>query len=239
MNPIELDCQLCALLPPWYREVLDYQELCRVESAQLEGLAETITTVAANFFFQTMDEGAVSMWEQVLRIVPNLLTEDLEFRRFRVISRLTTRPPFTLGFLYQKLDQMIGPGEWSVDIDYPNYHMTIETPLQNTLYEGELIHLITTIKPAHIGWGIHYVDIKTEGIYGGFVSRKSLVEITRGIQTPRQGVETTYVGLYARRGGSWISVVKCSSFLSNNINVGLLNRQAEREVSKWDFQSLS
>ena len=152
MNPIELDTGLLALLPPWYREVLDYQELCRTETAQFETLADEIIGVADNFFFQTMDEGAVSMWEQVFQIVPNPSTESLDFRRARVLNRITTRPPYTLSFLYQKLDELIGPGEWTVTVDYPNYTLYIESAAQNQNYATELAFTINRIKPAHIVW---------------------------------------------------------------------------------------
>ena len=152
MNPIELDADLLALLPPWYREVLDYQELCRTETAQFETLADEIIGVADNFFFQTMDEGAVSMWEQVFQIVPNPSTESLDFRRARVLNRITTRPPYTLSFLYQKLDELIGPGEWTVTVDYPNYTLYIESAAQNQNYATELAFTINRIKPAHIVW---------------------------------------------------------------------------------------
>ena len=40
MNPIELDTNLLSLLPPWYREVLDYQQICLTEQQQFEALAE-------------------------------------------------------------------------------------------------------------------------------------------------------------------------------------------------------
>ena len=40
MNPIELDTSLLSLLPPWYREVLDYQQICLTEQQQFEALAE-------------------------------------------------------------------------------------------------------------------------------------------------------------------------------------------------------
>ena len=113
MNRLELDRDLLALLPPWYREILDYQEICQTEKAQFDALAAEITGVADNFFFQTMDEGAVSMWEQIFDIVPDLDTESLGFRRVRVLNRVSTRPPFTLGFLYQKLDELIGAGAWT------------------------------------------------------------------------------------------------------------------------------
>ena len=152
MNPIELDTGLLALLPPWYREVLDYQEICQTETAQFEALADEIIGVADNFFFQTMDAEAVSMWEQVFRIVPNPSTESLDFRRARVLNRITTRPPYTLGFLYQKLDELIGPGEWTVTVDYPNYTLYIESAAQNQNYATELAFTINRIKPAHIVW---------------------------------------------------------------------------------------
>lgn len=152
MNPIELDTDLLAPLPPWYREVLDYQEICRTETAQFEALADEIIGVADNFFFQTMDEGAVSMWEQVFHIVPNPSTESLDFRRAQVLNRITTRPPYTLGFLYQKLDELIGPGERTVTVDYPNYTLYIESAAQNQNYATELAFTINRIKPAHIVW---------------------------------------------------------------------------------------
>ena len=98
---LDLDRDLLSLLPPWYREILDYQEICQTEEAQLDALAAEITGVADNFFFQTMDAAAVSQWEQIFGIVPNLSTEDLSFRRARLLNRISTRPPYTLGFLYQ------------------------------------------------------------------------------------------------------------------------------------------
>ena len=120
MRKYELDTDLLSLLPPWYREVLDYQEICGTEQAQFEALAAEIVGVADNFFFQTMDENAVSQWEQIFGIIPNPDTESLAFRRARVLNRVSTRPPFTLSFLYQKLDELIGPDIWTVTVDYPN-----------------------------------------------------------------------------------------------------------------------
>ena len=152
MNPIELDTSLLSLLPPWYREVLDYQQICLTEQQQFEALAEEIVGVADNFYIQTMDERAVGMWEQVFRIVPNPQVESLAFRRTRVLNRISTRPPYTLGFLYQKLDELIGPGEWKVTVDYPNYTLYIESAAQNQNYATELAFTINRIKPAHIMW---------------------------------------------------------------------------------------
>ena len=147
---MKLDTQLLPLLPPWYREILDYQEICQTEQEQFEALAAEITAVADNFFFQTMDAGAVSQWEQIFGIIPNPAVEPLEFRRARVLNRVSTRPPFTLGFLYQKLDELIGPGGWIVTVDYPNYTLYIESSAENQQYATEVAYTVNKIKPAHI-----------------------------------------------------------------------------------------
>ena len=147
---MKLDTQLLPLLPPWYREILDYQEICQTEQEQFETLAAEITAVADNFFFQTMDAGAVSQWEQIFGIIPNPAVESLEFRRARVLNRVSTRPPFTLGFLYQKLDELIGPDGWTVTVDYPNYTLYIESSAENQQYATEVAYTVNKIKPAHI-----------------------------------------------------------------------------------------
>lgn len=150
MSDIQFDTDLLSLLPPWYRKILDYQQICQTEQAQMEALAASIQAVADNLFFQSMDDGSVALWERVLGIIPDPQAETLAFRRSRVINRLSTRPPFTLGFLYQKLDELIGPGEWTVTVDYPNCTLYIESSAENQQYATEVALTIGRIKPAHI-----------------------------------------------------------------------------------------
>ena len=173
MNPIELDTQLCKQLPPWYREVLDYQQICQTETAQFEALAQEITGVAENFFFQTMGLSGVEMWEQIFHIVPNPQTEDVDFRRYRVLNRITTKPPYTLGFLYQKLDELIGPGLWEVNVDYPNYTLYIESSAQNQNYAQEVAFTINQIKPAHI------IYVNTPFIQSGLLLSEQIERLNR------------------------------------------------------------
>ena len=67
-----------------------------------------------------------------------------------MLNRISTKPPFTLGFLYQKLDELIGKGKWSVTVDYPNYTLYIESSSENQQYFTEVLYTINKIKPAHI-----------------------------------------------------------------------------------------
>ena len=147
---LELNSNIIEYLPTWFRNILDYQALCTTESQQMEALAQAVQTVADNFFFQTMDENAVQMWEQIFSIVPNPQTETLAFRQQRLINRIQMQPPFTLQFLYNKLDQLIGPGEYEINIDYPNYTLYILSSAENQSYATEVSYTIGRIKPAHI-----------------------------------------------------------------------------------------
>lgn len=148
----QVNANIIEYLPDWFRQIADFQAICQTETEQFEALATAIHAVADNFFFQTMDEGTVQQWEQIFNIVANPQTETLDFRRFRVLNRLTTKPPFTLGFLYQKLDEIIGVGAWTVTIDYPNYTLYIESSSENQQYYNEVLYTINKIKPAHIAY---------------------------------------------------------------------------------------
>lgn len=146
----DFDTGLLKLLPPWYREVAEYQQICNAEAQQLQTAALATQSIADNFYFQTMNLAGVQMWEQIFNITPNPATETLAFRRARVLNRISMRPPYTLGFLYQKLDELVGPGLWSVEVDYANYALTIEAGAEDQSYWQELAYTVNHIKPAHI-----------------------------------------------------------------------------------------
>ena len=154
MKP-DLAYELLELLPPVYREVEDFQQICAAEKAQFRQLAESIQRVQGNFFVQTMDEDSVSRWEQVFHIQAKASVETLEFRRQRVLSRLRTRPPYTLGFLYQQLVELIGSGQWTCDVDYSAYALTIGANVEKRANRNELLHLVNQIKPAHIAFRLY------------------------------------------------------------------------------------
>lgn len=147
-NP-DLNIKLLDQLPPWYREVLDYQEMCQTEQAEIDALSAGINAVWSNFFLQTMDEGATSMWEAIFGITA-IPGEDLDFRRDRVINRISSRPPYTMAFLHSQLDRLLGAGNYTVTMDYPNYTLYIESAAENIGYSQELAITIGRIKPAHI-----------------------------------------------------------------------------------------
>lgn len=147
---LQLDNPLIESLPYWFRDIPEFQQIIGAEQPEFDTALSELTAIADNFFFQTMDTSAVEMWEQIFGIIPNPATEDLDFRRRRALNRISTRPPFTLGFLYQKLDEIIGSGQWEVEVDYPNYTLYIDSSAENQLWANEVAITLNKVKPAHI-----------------------------------------------------------------------------------------
>lgn len=163
------DTDICQYWPRWFREILDFQALCQTEGEELRVMAAFMEHVRANLFVQTMDEATTADWESIFHIVPNPLTETLEFRRDRILNRLSMHPPFTLTFLYQRLDALFGPGNWEVELDYPNYTIYIEAAVEDQQYFSEMSITMDIIKPCHI------VYISRPRVAGNFLLSESIV----------------------------------------------------------------
>lgn len=144
--------RLIDLLPDWYAEVLDYQAICEAEQPMFDDAQAAAAQLLLNLNFLTMDLASVELWERALQIVPNPDTESLDFRRVRALNRISTKPPYTERFLEDRLDELVGPGLWSVQIDYPGYTLYIERTAQEMSYTLELEWTINHIKPAHMAY---------------------------------------------------------------------------------------
>ena len=169
------ETNICQYYPPWFRRILDFQALCQTEKAELDAMAEAMDQIRKNLFVQTMDEGTCAQWEAILRILPTP-EETLDFRRLRVQNRLSLRPPFTLIFLREKLDLLFGPGNYEVEVDYPNYILGQwrlgEKPFV-TYEEQEVLKLETTpsVTPALLNQTAAFAasDVASVRINGGIL----------------------------------------------------------------------
>lgn len=150
MNNIRYEPNVCKYLPTWYKDIGDYKEICKAESAQF-AIAETLTKrVYGNFYFSTMDVTAVAEWESLFGIIADPSTESLEFRRDRIMNRLSMKPPYSIKFLEAQLDKLIGAGNYNLIVDAANYTIYVESAASNQAYAVEVNYTLNNIKPAHI-----------------------------------------------------------------------------------------
>ena len=107
-------------LPRIYKNILEFDNLMEVENELFNKLNLETNKVKNNQYILTADLDGIIMYEKMLGIIANPAIEDIEFRRNRIINRISMTFPFTFPFLKKKLDEIIGVGKWEAYMDYAN-----------------------------------------------------------------------------------------------------------------------
>lgn len=139
----------------YYTEPLEAKYIRQTNKKLLDVFFYELERLRQNQYILTADAKGIEEFEKQFSIIPNPSTEDIEFRRLRLINRNTTKPPFTLEYLEQKLDGLLDGG-YKVDMDYPNYALNLELGLDDARLYSEIAVTVGSIKPAniidHLSW---------------------------------------------------------------------------------------
>lgn len=141
---------ILSYLPEYYQGIRDIVELAETEDAELQLLAAAIEQLLNDQFVMTSSAAAIKRRERMLEIQADPNTETLEFRKRRILNRYQTKPPFTIRYLQQLLDVLVGPGMTIVSRDLDNYMLIVTANIDNASVFREVIHTIETIKPANM-----------------------------------------------------------------------------------------
>ena len=136
--------------PHMYEGFQEYETVIRISDEMLDDLESAIDDLKSNQFIVSATEEGIAQYESMLRIVPNPATETIEFRRERLINRLSTMPPFTIKFLRNKLSEIIGEGKYVAYVDYANYIIYVESTVENQIWFDEVMITMTRVKPANM-----------------------------------------------------------------------------------------
>ena len=141
---------LKSFVPSVYRGVVEMDDIIRSEE-NVVGIARSeMYSAFANTFVLTADLSGVIMFERMLNILADEATEDLEFRRQRIINRLSMSPPFTFRFLKNRLDEIMGVGAWKAYIDFNSYTLYVEASASDQSWYSEVEFTVTRVKPCNL-----------------------------------------------------------------------------------------
>lgn len=132
------DNRLLRLLPAYYRDIKEFNELTETEARELDAVYEALQQVDDDMFILTSSEVAIERREKFFRILADPAVEDLDLRKRRIISRQTTSFPFTERFLGSQLRILTGgENRYSVRVDSRNFelHITVQIGVQGGLEE--------------------------------------------------------------------------------------------------------
>lgn len=136
--------------PDYYHTVREFIALLDTEELELDELEASRLKLLADQFVMTSSEQALRRREQQLQIQADPQLETLDFRRRRIVNRYTTKPPFTIRYLQQKLDQLLGEGKAIAHVDIQQFLLTITASLTDAAIFKEVNYTVQTIKPANL-----------------------------------------------------------------------------------------
>lgn len=134
----------------YYTEPIEAKYIRQGTGKLLDVFFYELERLKVNQYILTADELGISQLEKEFDIVPDYTIEDLEFRRQRLLNRNTTKPPFTLEYLHERLDALIQEGSYKINMDYPNYAMDLEIGMDHAQMYQEIAFTVGNMKPANI-----------------------------------------------------------------------------------------
>lgn len=136
------------LYPSIYKDFKEIDVLANIQEAQKSVGLNEIDRFLRNQFIRTCEVGKIEELEKIMKIP--IKNEDIDFRRERILNRLSMYPPYSTPFLKMKLNQIIGSGNYNLYMDYENYILYIESSANNQQWFNELYITINKIKPCNI-----------------------------------------------------------------------------------------
>ena len=161
------------LFPSVYNGVLEISVLSETDDVLLDQALAKLERAQLNQFILTADEETISVYEKMFSILANPTTETLQFRRERILNRMSLQPPFTMRWLQNKLDEIIGVGKWNAYVDYANRTLYVESFVVNQQWFNELRITINRIKPCNL------VFVNKPLIMAGVVANETIVSATQ------------------------------------------------------------
>lgn len=135
------------LMPSYYEDVREMQVLMDVENGMAGQAADDLQRLQDNFNIQTAHEEVIAYYEEFYSINKKE-ADTLQERRFRVLVRMISQPPFTPGYLQERLEML---GTWARITERPQkYELEIETSLTGRGEVDELPYLFNTIVPSNL-----------------------------------------------------------------------------------------
>lgn len=139
-----------SFVPVVYKDIVEMESIINSEEKIMDIARNEAITAFSNTFVVTADEAGIAVFEEMLKILAKPQTEDLEFRRQRILNRMSMSPPFTFRFLKKKLDEIIGENLWDAHIDFGNYTLYVESSAADQNWYSELEFTVNKVKPCNM-----------------------------------------------------------------------------------------
>lgn len=174
---IDYNEQMLDYYPEVIKAIREFQELIKTQSVEVEQLHEELTRLLENAYLVSADEDRISMWEQLLEIVPMPQGDDsmetwLSDRRETIMARLYQSTKLNSQSISDIVSIFTGGSAKSYFKDGV-IHVLISPPANNKKYKFENVeqeleqkvpaHLLFSVERDYQGWAMVKTDNLTWG----------------------------------------------------------------------------
>ncbi len=136
-------------LPDFLKEFREFKALAEAENPELLCAWEAYEELLKNQFVNDAEEPGVKRWETILGLLPKG-SDTLDTRRFRILTRLNEKLPYTRRILEQQLAALCGEGGYLVDIKNGEYTLAVRVAMAARAKFEEVGSLLGRIVPANM-----------------------------------------------------------------------------------------
>lgn len=115
--------KLIEYMPTFLQEVQEFKEIFNSEDIEIEDIKEKIAELLDEVVVQTAKSYGLDRYEKIYGITNT--TTDIERRRFNILSKINNRIPYTLNWLKNKLNNLVGKDNYEIILDHNNYKITV------------------------------------------------------------------------------------------------------------------
>lgn len=163
------------MISKFISQTVEENKLYLVENRDIDALVESVNKSAVVDGFVVRVYGT-----DYIAYLPDINVHGE--RRARLANRESTKPPFTKRFLVNKLDELLGEGNYTLMIDYPNSTIQIESTNPSQSWAEEVYITINNIKPASMVYLNIPVDSNEVIVEEGVSLSQSLYNYRLGTQ---------------------------------------------------------
>lgn len=136
--------------PQIYSGFAEYQTLMSAENPLIADVEKAAKDLHDDQFVLLATAEGIQHYESMLKIISNPSTETLEFRRQRILNRMAFASSFTVKSLRNRLDSILGAGQYDLYIDYDKYTIYIESAAVDQNWFNEILITMARTKPANM-----------------------------------------------------------------------------------------
>lgn len=115
--------KLIEYMPNFLQNVREFNIISSLEDEELEKLKLQVDNILKEVIVNTSEGYGLQRYEKIYNI--NVVSADIDVRRFNIISKINNKVPFTYKWLDNKLKQLVGENNYRINIEYDNYKVII------------------------------------------------------------------------------------------------------------------